>query len=55
MERLMKADELRGEGFEIHKRLIDTLNNGLNVNSHEIIAKYSEDCQNTYNKKNKKI
>lgn len=45
LERLIKADELRGAGFEIHKRLIDTLNNGLNVNSHENIEKHSGDCQ----------
>ena len=49
MERLIKADELRGAGFEIHKRLIDTLNNGLNVNSHENIEKHSGDCQKPLN------
>lgn len=52
MERLRKADELRGEGFEIHKRLIETLNNGLKQkNDHENNLKdHSADCQNTYNK-----
>lgn len=52
MERLMKADELRGESFKIHKRLIETLNNGLKQkNDHENNLKdHSEDCQNTENK-----
>lgn len=50
MERLKKADELRGEGFEIHKRLISNLENGLNINSHEFFKKeHSEGCQNTFN------
>lgn len=52
MERLRKADELRGEGFEIHKRLIETLNNGLKQkNDHENnFEDHSADCQNTFNK-----
>lgn len=50
MERLMKADELRGKGFEIHKRLINTLNNGLNENDHESNYKdHSAGCQKTDN------
>ena len=50
MERLMKADELRGESFKIHKRLIETLNNGLKQkNDHENNFKdHSADCQNTF-------
>lgn len=51
MERLKKADELRGDGFEIHKRLINTLNNGLKQkNDHENNYKdHSAGCQNTFN------
>lgn len=53
MDRLSKADELRGEGFEIHKRLIETLNNGLNQkkDNENYVKEHSAGCQNTENKK----